>query len=73
MLCLSHILQRFDGNLEEKMARKQYSMVERAFQELAIDITSDMEPEDEDFGVVVFCFFCQMVMILSLKVAMKPR
>ena len=47
----------FDGNLEEKMARKQYSMVERAFQELAIDINSDMEPEDEGFWVFFCCCF----------------
>ena len=39
------------------MARKQYSMVERAFQELAIDINSDMEPEDEGFWVFFWCCF----------------
>ena len=61
---------RSDRDLEEKMARKRYFTMKRATQELAIDSDSDMEPEDNDF--CLFVCFCQMVMVLSLKVATKP-
>ena len=43
-----HFVQ-FDGNFEEKMARKQYFTMKEVPQELALDDDSDMKPEDIDF------------------------
>ena len=40
-------------------------MTEEVLRELAMDSDNDMEPQDDNF-------FCQMVTILSPKVAMKP-
>ena len=51
------------------MARKRHFTTDEVLRELAVDSNSDREPEDDAF---FSSFFCQMVMILSLEVVMKP-
>ena len=69
VLYLSHILRGLVEIWRKKMARKRHFTTDEVLRELAVDSNSDREPEDDAF---FFFFFCQMVMILSLEVVMKP-